>query len=142
MESNDFDRRPIASPVRRLLWHSGLDFIYGITQTSVRCINIILYLHWLPSNHIVTLLIKVIKIPIADCSSHHNCTSCLESGNPLCGWCLLENKCSKNVECQNFNVRWIQANKTSTKECLTITVIPLNYVMDNPQAVCIRIVCL
>ena len=83
-------------------------------------------------------MLKVIKIPITDCSFHQNCTSCLESGNPLCGWCLLENKCSRNVECQSFSTRWIQANKTNTLECLTVTVTPLEYVTDNPQPVCYR----
>ena len=81
------------------------------------------------------LNIKVMKTPIVDCASRNDCTSCLGNGNPLCGWCVLENKCSKRDECQNFDVRWIQANKTNTVECLTISVTPQKYVVDNPQIV-------
>ena len=75
------------------------------------------------------------KIPVADCTSHINCTSCLGDGNPLCGWCLLENKCSQKEECRNFNVNWIPSNKTNTTECLTISVSPSKFVVNNPQTV-------
>ena len=40
-------------------------------------------------------------------------------------------------ECQNSedSARWIQAAKINTDQCPTITVLPEQYVMDNPQTV-------
>ena len=78
---------------------------------------------------------QVIEFSVADCSSRTNCTDCLENGNPLCGWCVVENKCSKQSECQNSlnSGRWIQA--TGTDQCPNIMVSPEQYVVDNPQIV-------
>ena len=79
----------------------------------------------------------MIQFPIADCASHLDCTSCLGNGTPLCGWCVVENKCSRMSECQNSedSARWIQAAKTNTDQCPTITVSPEQYIMDSPQTV-------
>ena len=80
---------------------------------------------------------QVIQLPIADCSSHPDCSSCLGNGNPLCGWCVVKNKCSRVCECQNSedSARWIQAAGTNRDQCPTIVVSPEQYVMDNPQIV-------
>ena len=77
------------------------------------------------------------SFPIANCASHPNCTSCLGNGNPLCGWCVVENKCSKISECQNSdnNTRWIRAAGTRTDQCLSISITPEQYVVDNPMSV-------
>ena len=77
------------------------------------------------------------SFPIADCASHPNCTSCLGNGNPLCGWCVLEDKCSKISECQNSanRTRWVKAAGTKTDQCPSISVIPKQYVVDNPMSV-------
>ena len=77
------------------------------------------------------------SFPIADCASNTNCTSCLGNGNPLCGWCVVENKCSKISECQYSanNTRWIRAAGTNTDQCLSISVTPEQYVVDNPMSV-------
>ena len=80
---------------------------------------------------------QVMQFPIADCSSHLDCTSCLGNGNPLCGWCVVENKCSRVCECQNSedSARFIQAAGTNRDQCPTIMVSPEQYIMDNPQIV-------
>ena len=54
--------------------------------------------------------IQVIAILVEDCQSFRDCTSCTGLGDPLCGWCSIENKCSRRSECSNYNEtrRWIQ----------------------------------
>ena len=54
--------------------------------------------------------IQVIAIPVEDCESFRDCTSCSSLGDPLCGWCSIERKCSRRSECSNNNEtrRWIQ----------------------------------
>ena len=83
------------------------------------------------------LCFQVIQFPIADCTPLLDCTSCLGNGNPLCGWCVVENKCSRMSECQNSedSTRWIQAARTNTDQCPTIVVSPEQYVVDSPQNV-------
>ena len=77
----------------------------------------------------------MIQIPIANCSSHSNCTSCLGNHNPLCGWCVVENKCSQENECQNPETRWIRAAGTSTGQCTTLYVTPQQFDLDAPEIV-------
>ena len=54
--------------------------------------------------------IQVIAIPVEDCGSFIDCTSCSSLEDPLCGWCSIERKCSRRSECRNNNEtkRWIQ----------------------------------
>ena len=52
----------------------------------------------------------MIAIPVEDCESFRDCTSCSGLGDPLCGWCSIEDKCSRRSECSynNETRRWIQ----------------------------------
>ena len=54
--------------------------------------------------------IQVIAIPVEDCQSFRDCTNCTGLGDPLCGWCSIEKKCSRRSECSNNSEtrRWIQ----------------------------------
>ncbi|KRY75288.1 Plexin-B, partial [Trichinella pseudospiralis] len=42
---------------------------------------------------------EVLKVRLQSCSSYSNCSSCVASGDPYCGWCTLENKCTLKEEC-------------------------------------------
>ena len=79
-------------------------------------------------------LFQVIQIPVANCSSRTDCSSCLDNNNPLCGWCVVENKCSKRTQCQNPDSKWIQATKDPS-QCPTITVSPQQFDLEDPQNV-------
>ena len=79
------------------------------------------------------------KIPIANCSLSSNCTSCLGNGNPLCGWCVVENKCSRTSECQNPETRWIRAAGTNTGQCTAISISPQQFDLDAPEIVRINV---
>ena len=77
---------------------------------------------------------EVIQIPIADCASHSDCTSCLGNGNPLCGWCVVENKCSNKDQCHHPDTRWIQAAGVNLDHCPMTMVSPSPYVVDSSPA--------
>ena len=83
----------------------------------------------------IIIVLQVIQIPIADCSSRSDCTSCLGNGNPLCGWCVVENKCSQESECQNPETRWIRAAGTNTDQCTMISITPQQFDLDAPEIV-------
>ena len=87
--------------------------------------------------------IKVIQIPVANCSFWTNCTSCLGNSNPLCGWCVVENKCSRRNECQNSHdsARWIHAAESREQCPLIVNVSPTNVSVDNLQTVSVQIPC-
>lgn len=53
---------------------------------------------------------RVSKIKVEHCSSYNNCSACLESKDPYCGWCSLEKKCTVRSACQKAShsaPRWL-----------------------------------
>lgn len=53
---------------------------------------------------------KITKLNVEHCSSYLNCSSCLESKDPYCGWCSLEKRCTVKSACQkaaHSSPRWL-----------------------------------
>ncbi|KAF7286951.1 hypothetical protein GWI33_002800 [Rhynchophorus ferrugineus] len=53
---------------------------------------------------------KVSKINVEHCSTYTNCSTCLESKDPYCGWCSLEKRCTVRSACQKAShsaPRWL-----------------------------------
>ena len=75
-----------------------------------------------------TTLPQVHRLPVEECSNFTDCSACITNGGLLCGWCSVENKCSRRPQCANSNssdgLRWVQ----TTDRCLTV---------DNASAVSI-----
>ncbi|OCT89064.1 plexin-B2 [Xenopus laevis] len=46
---------------------------------------------------------KAYKVPVQDCARSSNCNECIATNDPYCGWCVLEGKCSRKVDCQRNN---------------------------------------
>ncbi|XP_064398643.1 plexin-A2-like isoform X2 [Halichondria panicea] len=99
-----FYNQPVTSLVHQLSWQEGLNYITATTNNSV------------------------FQVPIEECSQRIDCTSCTNNLNPLCGWCVVENKCSRQTQCQNSSLssRWTQDNTN----CVTATVEPMQPVLD------------
>ncbi|XP_049284927.1 plexin-A2 isoform X3 [Anopheles funestus] len=64
---------------------------------------------------------KLFKIRIYDCSVYTTCHSCLSAKDPFCGWCSLENKCSRRYECQDSSKDPLSWLSYKSGKCTTIT---------------------
>ena len=66
--------------------------------------------------------LKVHRLPVEECSNFTDCSACIMNGGLLCGWCSVENKCSRRPQCANSNssdgLRWVQ----TTDRCLTVDI--------------------
>ncbi|XP_053324893.1 plexin-B1 [Spea bombifrons] len=63
----------------------------------------------------------VTKVPLSECSQHAGCESCLSAGDPYCGWCVLDGKCSRRHECLRSGKKnqWLWAHDPN-QQCLTV----------------------
>ena len=79
------------------------------------------------------LYTQVLQIRLEECANFTDCESCISYNNPLCGWCTVENKCSRRSQCQNAvePVRWVQ----NSSQCISTTITHSQFVLDDPEIV-------
>uniref|UniRef100_A0A671KPH6 Plexin-B1-like n=1 Tax=Sinocyclocheilus anshuiensis TaxID=1608454 RepID=A0A671KPH6_9TELE len=62
-------------------------------------INADLLLDFTKQNVYVLTERKVTKLHVAQCEKHLDCHSCLSNRDPYCGWCSLEGRCTRKMDC-------------------------------------------
>ncbi|KAJ8369668.1 hypothetical protein SKAU_G00096960 [Synaphobranchus kaupii] len=62
-------------------------------------INADLLLDHSQENLFIMTSTKVEKRPVAECSQHMDCGSCLSARDPYCGWCVLQGSCGERSVC-------------------------------------------
>ncbi|XP_019856910.1 PREDICTED: plexin-A4-like [Amphimedon queenslandica] len=98
------------SSVTSLSWSQGSEYVYGISGSNV------------------------IALKIEDCSSATSCSECVSLGDPLCGWCMIENKCSRRPFCQDNNKIRRYLTQGNSNSCFdTVSINPSTYVIDTQQ---------
>ncbi|CAI8056125.1 Plexin-A4 [Geodia barretti] len=74
---------------------------------------------------------QVFLYPLETCSESSSCVECTEEDSfPLCGWCTVEDKCSRRSQCLDSSQpgRWVQ----SSSECISTAVSPAQFILDSP----------
>ncbi|XP_069499326.1 plexin-B1 isoform X2 [Ambystoma mexicanum] len=63
----------------------------------------------------------MVKVPLAECSQHLDCKSCLSQRDPYCGWCVLQGSCTRRLECSRSasGNQWLWSYD-SHQQCLTV----------------------
>ncbi|CAI8056131.1 Plexin-A4, partial [Geodia barretti] len=77
---------------------------------------------------------QVFLYPLETCSESSSCVECTgEDSFPLCGWCTVEDKCSRRSHCLDSSQpgRWVQ----SSSECIFTAVSPAQFTLDSPTIV-------
>ncbi|XP_019851565.1 PREDICTED: plexin-A1-like [Amphimedon queenslandica] len=100
----------LTSSITVLKWTQGSEYVYGISGSNV------------------------IALKIEDCSSATSCSECVSLGDPLCGWCMIENKCSRRPFCQDSYQERRYLTQGDSNNCFdTVSINPSTYVIDTEQ---------
>ncbi|XP_011404133.1 PREDICTED: plexin-A1-like [Amphimedon queenslandica] len=98
------------STVTSLSWSQGSEYVYGISGTNV------------------------IALKTEGCSSATSCSECVSLGDPLCGWCMIENKCSRKPFCQDNDQTGRYLTQGDSSYCFdALSIDPSTYVIDIEQ---------
>ncbi|KAJ8265656.1 hypothetical protein COCON_G00147550, partial [Conger conger] len=75
--------------------------------------------------HIYTLTEnQVTRVPVESCEQYSSCVQCVDSRDPHCGWCVLQNICSRKDRCDRADEP--QRFASDPQQCVDLSVQPSN----------------
>ena len=73
----------------------------------------------------------MIGLKIEECTSGTSCNECVSLGNPLCGWCVVEGKCSRRLFCQDSDIQGRFLTQGNSDSCIdTNAFVPPQFVLE------------
>uniref|UniRef100_A0A452R7E3 Plexin A3 n=1 Tax=Ursus americanus TaxID=9643 RepID=A0A452R7E3_URSAM len=73
---------------------------------------------------------QVSQLPVETCEQYVSCTACLGSGDPHCGWCVLQHRCCREGSCPGASAPHGFAEELS--KCVQVRVRPNNVSVTSP----------
>uniref|UniRef100_A0A8I3Q2M3 Plexin A3 n=2 Tax=Canis lupus familiaris TaxID=9615 RepID=A0A8I3Q2M3_CANLF len=73
---------------------------------------------------------QVSQLPVETCEQYASCAACLGSGDPHCGWCVLQHRCCRQGACPGASAPHGFAEELS--KCVQVRVRPNNVSVTSP----------
>ncbi|XP_044090814.1 plexin-A3 isoform X3 [Neovison vison] len=73
---------------------------------------------------------QVSQLPVETCEQYGSCAACLGSGDPHCGWCVLQHRCCREGACPGASAPHGFAEELS--KCVQVRVRPNNVSVTSP----------
>ncbi|KAL1020531.1 hypothetical protein UPYG_G00001320 [Umbra pygmaea] len=88
---------------------------------------------------------KVSMLPVSECELQPDCQSCLSFGDPYCGWCVLEGRCTRRLQCsrQSQANHWLWSYQPANQpsfQCVTVqSLTPANHSREEQTQVILTV---
>uniref|UniRef100_UPI00358E1BA8 plexin-B3-like isoform X1 n=2 Tax=Myxine glutinosa TaxID=7769 RepID=UPI00358E1BA8 len=85
--------------------------------------------------------LQVVKIPVENCGHYKTCLFCIRSLDPYCGWCVLQQRCTRKRECSDKANHWLRSlEHTNCPSVYSLKPASLSYQnIVNPQPVVVNL---
>ena len=78
---------------------------------------------------------QIYRLSVDNCGIHSSCLSCVQSANPLCGWCSTEGRCMPTNGCSMANT-FTSHNHASSCPAITNVSPRQAYIVNNETVSC------
>ena len=78
---------------------------------------------------------QIYRLSLDNCGTHSSCVSCVQSANPLCGWCSTEGRCMPTDSCSTAGT-FTGHNNASSCPAITNVSPEQAYIVNNETASC------
>ena len=86
-------------------------------------------------DYYVTTPQKIYRLSLDNCGTHSSCVSCVQSANPLCGWCSTEGRCMPTDSCSTAGT-FTGHNNASSCPAFTNVSPEQAYIVNNETVSC------
>ena len=88
-----------------------------------------------PSSFTPPITPQIYRLSVDNCDIHSSCLSCVQSANPLCGWCSTEGRCMPTNGCSMANT-FTSHNNASSCPAITNVSPRQAYIVNNETVSC------
>ena len=88
-----------------------------------------------PPHHSSLSIHQIYRLSLDNCGTHSSCVSCVQSANPLCGWCSTEGRCMATDSCSTAGT-FTGHNNASSCPAITNVSPEQAYIVNNEMVSC------
>uniref|UniRef100_W5NBQ4 Plexin B3 n=1 Tax=Lepisosteus oculatus TaxID=7918 RepID=W5NBQ4_LEPOC len=128
--------------LHKVLVQSGVGQVYETVQVDPgSAVSADLLLDGERENVYVMTRARVTKVPVSQCGRHTDCPSCLSARDPYCGWCVLEGRCCRKLECSRHQKpnHWLWSYDPQNRCVAVQSISPANQSRDEQTQVSLSV---
>ncbi|XP_069040156.1 plexin-B3 [Lepisosteus oculatus] len=128
--------------LHKVLVQSGVGQVYETVQVDPgSAVSADLLLDGERENVYVMTRARVTKVPVSQCGRHTDCPSCLSASDPYCGWCVLEGRCCRKLECSRHQKpnHWLWSYDPQNRCVAVQSISPANQSRDEQTQVSLSV---